>query len=132
MVFDTNVVLHHIRRREWLPARVIIPVVVVGELETLSLRGGWGAKRTEFLRSLLTAFPVVEITLPLTPLYARIEAFSQGKLPGMPLPAGMSARNMGKNDLWIAATTLYFDIELHTADNDFDHLAPLGLRVVKS
>ena len=50
----------------------------------------------------------------------------------MLLPAGMSARNMGKNNLWIAATTLYFDIELHTAYNDFDHLAPLGLRVVQS
>ena len=36
---------------------------------------------------------------------------------------------MGKNDLWIAATALYFDVELHTIDKDFDHLAPMGLRV---
>ena len=38
---------------------------------------------------------------------------------------------MGKNDLWLAATALYFEEELHTADNDFDHLGPAGVRVVK-
>lgn len=38
---------------------------------------------------------------------------------------------MGKNDLWIAATALYFDEELRTADNDFDHLGPAGGRVAK-
>jgi tRNA(fMet)-specific endonuclease VapC len=43
----------------------------------------------------------------------------------------MSARNMGKNDLWIATTALYFDLELHTTDNDFDHLIHFGLRLVK-
>ncbi|MFC6225599.1 type II toxin-antitoxin system VapC family toxin [Hymenobacter artigasi] len=48
-----------------------------------------------------------------------------------PLPTGMSARNMGKNDLWIAATALFFELELHTADKDFDHLTPLGLKVVR-
>lgn len=47
------------------------------------------------------------------------------------MPAGLSARNMGKNDLWIAATALYLDLPLHTTDNDFDHLPPLGLVLVK-
>ncbi len=50
---------------------------------------------------------------------------------GQPLPVGMTARNMGKNDLWIAATAWYLDLLLHTADNDFDHLPALGLVVVK-
>ena len=99
MVFDTNVTLAHIRRREWLPARAIIPVVVVGELEALSLRSQWGTQRTAFLASVLAAFPVAEISLSLTKIYARIDAYSQGKLELEPLPAGLSARNMGKNDL---------------------------------
>jgi tRNA(fMet)-specific endonuclease VapC len=34
--------------------------------------------------------------------YAEIDAFSQGKLVTKTL--SMSSRNMGKNDLWIAAT----------------------------
>ena len=131
MVFDTNLILGHIRRTEWLPARAIVSVVVVGELEALSLRSGWGARRIDFLHSLLATFPVVEISLPLAAIYARIDAYSQGKLEMKPLPAGMSARNMGKNDLWIAATALFFELELHTTDKDFDHLAPLGLKVVR-
>ena len=43
---------------------------------------------------------------------------------------GLSARNMGKKDLWIAVTALYFDEELYTTDNDFNHLPPYGLRLV--
>ena len=62
--------------------------------------------------------------------YARLDAYSQGKLHTLPLPPGLSARNMGKNDLWIAATAL-FQCGMHTSDNDFDHLAPLGLRIVR-
>jgi predicted nucleic acid-binding protein len=52
--------------------------------------------------------------------YAEIDAFSQGRLNSRPL--NMSARNMGKNDLWIAATTSVLDATLLTTDNDFDHL----------
>ncbi len=54
--------------------------------------------------------------------YARIDAFSQGKLPGQPLPQGMTARNMGKNDIWIAATASVINATLVTTDADFNHL----------
>ena len=47
------------------------------------------------------------------------------------LPPGLTARNMGKNDLWIAAIALYLDMDLHTLDNDFDHLTLFGLVLVK-
>ena len=61
---------------------------------------------------------------------AQTDAYSQGRLKASPLPAGITARNMGKNDLWIAAMAL-LDMELHTTDNDFDHLAAFGLKLVK-
>ncbi|MDB5243595.1 MAG: hypothetical protein JWP57_4220 [Spirosoma sp.] len=64
-----------------------------------------------FLQSLLDYYPLVEVSRALTPLYAQIDANSQGKLKLQSLQPGMSARNMGKNDLWIAATALYFDME---------------------
>lgn len=78
----------------------------------------------------------MEVTATLTKSYADIDAYSQGKLKNQPLPHGLSSRNMGKNDLWIAVIALYFDQELHTTDNDrpaarFDHLASYGLRLVK-
>jgi tRNA(fMet)-specific endonuclease VapC len=81
------------------------------------------------MKHLFNSFPVADITLPITQLYAKIDAFSQGRLQETPLKS--SARNMGKNDIWIAATALYLDMELHTTDNDFDHLPALGLRLVK-
>ena len=52
--------------------------------------------------------------------YAEIQAYSQGKIATKPL--GQSARNMGKNDLWIAATTHVLEASLLTADKDFQHL----------
>ena len=59
--------------------------------------------------------------------YAEIDAFSQGKLQGRPLP--LSARNMGKNDLWIAATTSILGATLLTTDADFEHLDGMFLKV---
>lgn len=54
--------------------------------------------------------------------YAEIDAYSQGKFAGKPLPSGMSSRNMGKNDLWIAATASLTKTPLLTTDGDFGHL----------
>ena len=34
----------------------------------------------------------------------------------------VSARNMGKNDIWIAAVTTILGAKLITLDKDFDHL----------
>lgn len=39
-------------------------------------------------------------------------------------PVKFSSRNMGKNDLWIAATASAFDLQLVTMDKDFNHLTP--------
>lgn len=52
--------------------------------------------------------------------YSQIDAYSQGKLNE--IPVSFTARNMGKNDLWIAATASVYDIQLITTDKDFDHL----------
>ncbi len=131
MVFDTNLVIQHIRQGQALPARTVISVIVAVELEAFALKADWGYQKVSVMRAILERFGVVDITERLLPTYARIDAYSQGKLALDPLPPGLSARNMGKNDLWIAATALYFDLELYTADNDFDHLASVGLRVVK-
>ena len=54
--------------------------------------------------------------------YADIDAYSQSNHPSLSLPQGMTARNMGKNDLWIAATAHILRATLVTTDKDFDHL----------
>jgi tRNA(fMet)-specific endonuclease VapC len=129
MIFDTNLLIKAIREDKLISNRLIIPIVVLGELEAFALKADWGIQKVNRMNHLFTTYPVADITLPITKIYARIDAFSQGKLLSMPLRT--SARNMGKNDLWIAATALYLDVELHTTDNDFDHLPALGLQLVK-
>ena len=131
MVFDTNVVIAHVRRYQRLPARAVLPFVVAGELKAFALKTNWGYQRVSFLEHILDEYPIAVIGQVLPDIYARLDAYSQGKLLGQPLPKGMSARNMGKNDLWIAATALDLDMPLHTVDNDFDHLLPTGLQLVK-
>ena len=131
MIFDTNLVIYHIRRNRRLPGQVVIPMVVVGELKAFALKSDWGYQKVTFLQSLLDYYPLVDVSLELAEMYAELDAYSQGKLRNKPLPNKLSSRNMGKNDLWIAATALYFDFPLHTTDNDFDHLPAYGLRLVK-
>lgn len=129
MISDTNLLINHIRKGSLPNAQTIIPIVVVGELEAFSLKADWGAQKINFMRHLIDRYPIADIESAIIPDYAQIDAFSQGKLQTAPLKS--SARNMGKNDIWIAATALYLDMELHTTDNDFDHLPALGLRLVK-
>ncbi len=43
----------------------------------------------------------------------------------------MSARNMGKNDLWIAATAHILGAKLLTTDGDFNHLDGVFLDLKK-
>lgn len=132
-LLDTNIVLHLIRKsslaqrisKDFLifdqPRRPIISVVTEGELHSIAIQNGWGqAKRTE-LQRYLDEFLIADIRIQsIIRRYAEIDAFSQGKLPGKP-PA-FTARNMGKNDLWIAATASVLGVNLLTTDGDFDHL----------
>lgn len=59
----------------------------------------------------------------------KLTLFSQGRLPNKPL--SMSARNMGKNDLWIAATAHVLGAKLLTTDADFNHLNEVFLDLMK-
>lgn len=129
MIYDTNLLIEHIRQGLPVPSRLVIPIVVVGELEAFALKADWGIQKVRRKDSIIDDYPTADIELEITLIYAQVDAFSQGKLTNFSL--GNSARNMGKNDIWIAAIALYLDMELHTTDNDFDHLPALGLRLVK-
>ena len=129
MIYDTNLLIIQIRLKELPPVKTILSVITIGELEAFSLKADWGIQKVSFMTDMISRYPSVDITPGLVKYYAEVDAFSQGKLQTIPLKS--SARNMGKNDIWIAATALYLDMELHTTDNDFSHLTALGLRLVK-
>jgi tRNA(fMet)-specific endonuclease VapC len=142
MIFllDTNVLLHFLRGKrayyaenfpiDDVDSRLIISAVSIGEIRSIALRNKWGARKLSETEILIRRLFVVEIhNDAIHNRYAEIDTFSQGKLDGKPL--SMSARNMGKNDLWIAATASVFNATLLSTDSDFDHLNSVFLSVPK-
>lgn len=131
---DTNILIHAIRetplfnninkKYEFFKAgnQTIISAVSVGELRSFALQNDWGTRRIKAVHTLLSALHTVPVTT--NPIfieaYAEIDSFSQGKHPSLKL--NDSARNMGKNDLWIAATATVMKSSLISTDADFNHL----------
>lgn len=131
-VFDTNIILFYLKdgptkafiEETYAPFSVsntaIISIVTAGEIKALALKNKWGSRRIKVVERILDRLAVVEITYSeLLDAYAEIDAFSQGKLE---VPNAFTARNMSKNDLWIAATAHLTQAKLLTADKDFNHL----------
>ncbi|MDX2301793.1 MAG: type II toxin-antitoxin system VapC family toxin [Microscillaceae bacterium] len=98
-----------------------ISVVTLGELNSLTRQFKFGEKRRGMLYKLVEDIFKIDINFEeIIEKYGEIDAFSQGKLENQNL--NKSSRNMGKNDLWIAATASAYDLILVTTDKDFDHL----------
>ena len=132
---DTNILLHLLRNSQVVPRiqqafkdnniddSIFLSIVSVGEIESIALQRNYGKKKQSRLEQLLKEFLVIPIkSLDLIQNYAEIDAYSQGNLCGKPLPNGMSARNMGKNDLWIAATAAISNSIMFSTDKDLEHL----------
>lgn len=132
-IIDTNIILMYVRGNEQIfklfkqlglsnkDQTAIVSVVSVGEIESIAIRNRWGSKRLKILNNLLSSFYTARINAaPIIKKYAEIDAYSQNKLPNKPL--NNSSRNMGKNDLWIAATAAVLKAKLITTDKDFSHL----------
>jgi predicted nucleic acid-binding protein len=101
----------------------VISVVSEGELEAIASKRQWGSKKIATVERVLSSYIIYPIKVDrVIKSYAEIDTYSQGLLLGKPLPNGLTARNMGKNDLWIAATTHVLNALLVTTDKDFDHL----------
>ena len=143
-VLDTGILVGYIRgaryaeyveRRFRVNERPNIPVISIvtkGEIYSLATQFGWGDKKRSELENLLRKLPFVDISNDqIIKKYAEIDSYSQGKNPSMPSPAGLTARNMGKNDLWIAATGSVLNAILLTTDDDFNHLNKVFLEVVR-
>lgn len=100
---------------------IAISAVTIGELNSLMQRNRYGEKRISNIGHILNKLFKIDINIyEILELYGRIDAYSQGKLVGSSV--NFSSRNMGKNDIWIAATASAYDMTLVTTDKDFDHL----------
>lgn len=135
-LLDTNVFLYLLRKdRRWFKIEEqfglnktgnFISLISLGELWSIGLRNQWGVSRMTQIEDLLQNFTLIDLNIEsIIKRYGEIDAFSQGKLKNRPLST--SARNMGKNDLWLAATASVLNLTLITSDQDFNHLAPTFL-----
>jgi tRNA(fMet)-specific endonuclease VapC len=128
-VLDTSVLVHAVRRGPvWdrirsryrlfaVEPRPIISVVSVGELRSLAYQREWGQAKRDQLEFVLGYFRRMTIDTP-----AVIEAYAL-----MDSHLQRRGRVLGKNDLWIAATTVDVGGHLLTCDRDFDDLDPAFL-----
>lgn len=132
-LLDTNILVHLIRddstgqqikatygpyTREPKP---LVCSVSDGELRSLALQFSWGSQKLDKMEFALGYFGHVPIEqTSVMKNYAIIDAYSKSK-----------GIKMGKNDVWIAATTVAADARLITTDDDFDHLDPSFIPVDK-
>ena len=137
ILLDTNILIHLVRGKaiaqkvkEYVSTindpQLFVSVVNIAEAESLMLLWNWSAEKTESFKKIITRFIAIDIeqnNKELLEAYTSIDAFSQRKTPS---PNGQllnnTSRNMGKNDLWIAATAYAMNAMLLTTDGDFDHL----------
>ena len=147
IIIDTCVIIHIVRESEsgkkCLEAlsrfddepNIIISVVTKAEIESFSVQNDWGATKIEKLNKVLHQITYIDISSNdkiLMNAYTKIDAYSKRKMKdnnGNLL--NDSAKKMGKNDIWIAATAYALNIPLITTDGDFDYLNNTLINVIK-
>jgi predicted nucleic acid-binding protein len=131
LVFDTNILIHLVRddftgqqiRVKYKPfSRDPKPrycVVCEGEIRSLAVQFLWGGPKLNQMEFSLAHLGRMTIEKPeVMNAYAMLDAYSKAR-----------GIKMGKNDLWIAATTFVADARLVTTDDDFNHLTPTFIQV---
>ncbi len=98
--------------------RPLISIVTHGEIWSFAEQQSWGKKKRKTLYAVLDNLVTVDISRQVIDAYVEIDFFSQ--------KTHKSSANMGKNDIWIAASAKATDSILLTIDADFNHL-PLRL-----
>lgn len=123
-LLDTGVLIHagrkspafkaidaafHLSAGGFLP---LVSVVSVGEVRAFVTMKGWGQNKVRALDAFVSNLTVLPIDLGLVvDHYAELQVASYQK-----------GRNVGQNDLWIAATAVAFNLRLLTFDGDFARL----------
>lgn len=124
---DTTIILLLLRGRELgksidqtfglsaAPYLHTISIVTHGELRVLCDRNGWERAKKLALDKALLEFVTVDIAGSQI-----VEAYRRVEEANVAIPAG--SQNMGKNDVWIAATAIVAGLPVLTTDKDFNHL----------
>ena len=128
LLLDTNILLIYARAGEpsqHLEAQLglqdgriqgVISVISIGEALAFAQKNNWGqTRRDELMKLVRTKLVPIDINRPeIFAAYADIDHYCEKVVK--------SARCIGQNDLWLAATAHVLQCELVTTDKDFDHL----------
>ena len=131
-LLDTNILVHLIRgdktgrqvdERFGLRTNLsacAISVVTVGEMLSLAQRREWGPNKMQALETLLGRLLQIDLNdRNILEAYAAIDNFSKDR-----------THDMGKNDIWIAATAKAIGYTLLTNDKDFQHLHDTQIKCI--
>lgn len=138
LLLDTNILIllaKDVRRRLFntiinpTQEKVFVSIASLSELKSIALQNNWGARKWDTLNAILEDAVIMEINEGLADTYAEIDAFSQRRNPSYTDYPFITPRNMGKNDLWIAATAALLGLKLITTDQDFNHLHRVFIEV---
>lgn len=103
-----------------------ISVVSKAEILSLATQLDWGEEKMSNLIELLKNLEIIPVEAEeLINAYVEIDLYSQKRAKGVSYPPNFTPRNMGKNDLWIAATAYVTNSTLLSTDKDFEHLKDL-------
>lgn len=133
LLLDTNILVLAVRESPiWnkIEAKFEIKfcdayISIVSQAEILSLANqfDWGERKVEKLHEILAELNIINIdAMQIVNAYIDIDLYSQKQLRNVEYPSDFTPRNMGKNDLWIAATANAANIPLISTDKDFSHL----------
>ena len=124
---DTNILIHLVRGKSLgksidqayglsaAPYQHTISIVSHAEMQVLCDRKNWGEPKRLALDKALKQFVTIDIVGSLiVEAYRKVEEANAAHHEGH--------RNMGKNDIWIAATAMVAGLALLSADKDFNHL----------
>lgn len=94
----------------------VISVVTIGELRAGAILAGWGERRRAGLEATINAYVHVDVDGETADVWSRLQA-----------ECVRLGRNVGLNDLWIAATSLRLGCPVASLDADFGRIPGLQL-----
>lgn len=142
-ILDTNILIHLVSNTDLgkyvmseynllnLQNQVFISITARGEILSIASQRNWGSTKVKILNQFLGSFVLLNLNESIVQKYVEMDAYSQGKDKNRIYSPDFSAKNMGKNDLWIAATAAVTSSTLITTDKDFDHLNTVFIPVIR-
>ncbi|MEM1328120.1 MAG: PIN domain-containing protein [Bacteroidota bacterium] len=134
-IVDTNIAVHYARNgKVWayieehyfpkgLKNRLVLSFAAKTEAISFSKANNWGARKIGRLQHLFKQAEIIHSNhYKLSDAYVNIDLYSRNKHKSLRLPSTYTARNMGKNDIWIASTAMALKHPLISTDKDFEHL----------